>query len=448
MPRESQPGHARPRAFTAALAGAAALALVAGVASGLMGAARLGPDAAAEAAPSDTATTPSATPTASSTAAEPQASASASPSPTPTGDPDVEFTLVAAGDVLTHGPVNDSATTADGYDYAALMDGVRPYIEGADIALCPLEVPVSPAGVAPSGYPIFSAPSELVRDLAEVGWDGCSTASNHSVDKGAAGVESTLVALERYGLQSAGTARSADEAAQTSFYYVRSGTRTVKVANISFSYGTNGMPVGSPWEVNLFDADDAEAGPIIAAAEAARADGADVVVASVHCCVEYRAEPSSAQRDLVEQIAASGAVDLYVGHHAHVPQPIELIEGGPTGDGMWTAFGLGNFLSNQSSHCCVAETSNGVLLAATFTVSPDGTVAVDAEWTAVTVDRLDSHAMHALTDVAEGVGTLSEGEVADRLARVRAAVGDEAAERATPIASLAEQMYPRLRDAG
>ncbi|HZJ39458.1 MAG TPA: CapA family protein [Demequina sp.] len=359
----------------------------------------------------------------------------------------VDFTLVAAGDVLPHGPVVDSATTSSGYDFAPLMAGVQPYVEGADLALCHMEVPVVPPGVAPSGYPLFGSPPEMVRDLAVTGWDGCSTASNHSVDRSFAGITSTLDTMDMYGLGHAGTARSADEAATVQMYDISEGDRTIKVAHIAYAYGLNGLsaPSGMPWSVNTFDADAADAAPIIAAAQAARDQGADVVLASVHCCVEYRTEPTDAQRSLAEKIAASGLVDLYIGHHAHVPQPIEKLPGGPNGDGMWTAFGLGNFLSNQHPGCCTANSTTGVLLTATFDVDVDGTVTVSVEWTAVTVDRGDHHAMHVLTDVPNGVGSLSQAEVAARHQRVADAVGSQSPERTTPAESLSDGVATQSR---
>jgi len=356
--------------------------------------------------------------------------------------------MVAAGDVLPHGPVVSSATTSAGIDFSPLTADVRPYIAGADLALCHMEVPVAPPGTAPSGYPMFGGPRELVTDLAQDGWDGCSTASNHSVDRKAAGIAATLEAFEQEGMGATGTARTQTEAASTQMYVVDGPGGPVTVAHISFAYaGLNGLPkpAGQPWAVNTFDAEASDATPIIEAARQARVDGADIVIASVHCCVEYRTAPTDAQRLLAERIAASGEVDLYVGHHAHVPQPIELLPGGPSGEGMWTAFGLGNFLSNQDVQCCVAESSNGVLLTATFTVTADKQVTVQAEWTPVTVDRRGHHHMYVLTDIPDGAGTLSAAEVAARLNRVALAVGDQAPLRTTPAQALAStvQMVPR-----
>ncbi len=371
-----------------------------------------------------------------------------SPSPSPSPEPQpLQFTFVAAGDVLPHAPVINSASTGDGYNFAPLMENVRPYVEEADLAICHLEAPITPPGVAPSGYPRFGAPPDIVDGLLVEGWDGCSFASNHTVDLGLNGLVTTLEKFEDMRMGISGAGRTEEEASQAQTYVVQVGDEQINVANISFTYGLNGLPKpqGMPWAVDTFDADASDAEPIIAAAQAARDAGADIVIASVHCCVEYRTEPTPAQRLLAERIAESGTVDLYVGHHAHVPQPIEKLPGGVYGDGMWTAFGLGNYISNQDTQCCRAETNSGVLLTTTFTVQPEGIVDVDVEWTATTVDRLDSHTMYVLSDVPDGTGRLSAAEVAARHQRVANAVGDQAPERTSPPPALADSIFPVQR---
>ncbi len=391
--------------------------------------------------PEDTTTPPTVT-------VEPESTVERASAPTPPPAPPTSFTLVATGDVLTHAPVVSSATTGNGIDFSPLTEHIRPYIAGADLALCHMEVPVAPPGTAPSGYPMFGSPREMVPDLAEDGWDGCSTASNHSVDRRKAGIETTLAEFAAAGMGAAGTSRTETEALSTQMYVVQGDGEPVNVAHISLTYDSlNGLPKppGEPWAVDTFNAEASDADPVIAAAQRARDAGADVVVASVHCCVEYRTEPTPAQRLLAERIAESGVVDLYVGHHAHVPQPIELLPGGPNGDGMWVAFGLGNYLSNQDTQCCVAQTNSGVLLTATFTVDSDKRVTVAPEWTPITVDRLGKHRVYALTDIPDGVGRLSAAEVAARIDRVAAAVGGQAPMRTTPAPALARsiEMVPR-----
>jgi len=408
------------------LASVAALTLVVAAASGAA-VAFLGPTDPAASVTAQDAELPSPTPTA----------ATPTPTPTPTPEPDAEFTIVAAGDVLPHLPVDADARTKTGYDFSSLLSPMDPWVAGADLAICHLEVPLAPDGTKPSGYPVFAAPAHLAQDLKEQGWDGCSTSSNHSVDRGFAGVTSTLDALDAAGLGHVGTARTEEEAAQPQLYRLERAGQTITVAQIAAAYGTNGMPVDAskPWSVNLIDVP-----AMVAQAKQARADGADLVIASVHCCVEYRTEPTAEQQAIDQDLADSGQFDLVIGHHAHVPQPVAKLTGGPDGMGMWVAYGLGNYLSNQDSACCVASTDSGILLTAHVTSPaasdehPAGPARVTSvEWTPITVDRLGGHEVHALTDITDGTAHLSATKVAERVARVTAAAGDEAPERTSPV---------------
>jgi poly-gamma-glutamate capsule biosynthesis protein CapA/YwtB (metallophosphatase superfamily) len=349
----------------------------------------------------------------------------------PSPAPEATFTVLAAGDLLPHGPVVRSAD--GGADFGSLLAGLDPWVSGADLALCHMEVPVAPPGTDPSGYPMFGAPAELVPALAEQGWDGCSTASNHSVDRGYDGVVATLDAFDAAGMGHVGTARStAEQKAPQLFRLERSG-RELVVAQLSATYGLNGlpMPAQAPWAVNLIDAD-----TLVAEARQAREDGADVVIVSLHAGVEYTENLTDQQVDVVAELARSGQVDLVIGHHAHIPQRIDRVDGGVDGSGMWVAYGLGNLLSNQSSACCDARTSNGVLLTAQVTQErPDGpTLVTDVAWTATTVDLDAGHRVHALPDVLDdpSATTLSSGELQDRRDRVADAVGKKADERTKP----------------
>jgi hypothetical protein len=267
-----------------------------------------------------------------------------------------EMTLAFTGDVLVHTPVTASAArhgTASGtrHDFTVILAEVAPVIGAADVALCHLETVLGVPGVEASPYPRIAAPAAVADGLAAAGFDGCSTASNHSLDFGTAGVVSTRDAMGAAGLGATGTARVPAEAGPALY---RVGDAVL--AHLSYSYGFNGfrVPSDQPWLANAIDPDRIEA-----EAAAARLAGADLVVVSLHWGAEYRAMPSSYQIELAERLRSSEAIDLVVGHHAHVVQPVA-----PDDGRIPLAFGLGNFLSNQTPGCCTVPSGDGVVLLA------------------------------------------------------------------------------------
>lgn len=383
-----------------------------------------GPNSGPSAGPS---TDPSASPSPE------QPTGPSTPSPTPTRpEPDAELTLLAGGDVLTHAPVNESATGSAGIDYSPLLAGIDPWVAGADLALCHLEVPVAPPGVRPSGYPVFRAPEEIVRDLGEQGWDGCSTASNHAADAGYDGIAATLDALDRAGMGHVGTARDRRESWGAQYYELRRGGRTVTVAHLATTYGLNGTePPRGAWSVDIVDTD-----RIARQARAARAAGADLVVVSLHDGHEYVADPTPHQQDVTTALARSRQVDLVIGHHAHVPQPMARLRGGPRGSGMWVSYGLGNLLSNQGPDCCGGTASAvGLLLLADIVQPAEGPARVTGmRWAATTVDLAAGHRLRSTRDALArpGRGRLTETELRERFRIARDAAGDAVDEQRTP----------------
>ncbi|MYW92842.1 CapA family protein [Amycolatopsis rubida] len=265
-----------------------------------------------------------------SEAAPQRSSAGPSPSSSAAASPD-SFTVVATGDVLIHPRLTEQAEADGGgkIDYRQLFAGVKPLVSGADLGICHLETPLAPEGGPYSGYPSFSAPPEIADALKDTGYDTCSTASNHTLDQGAAGVQRTLDKLDQTGLKHTGSARSAAEAGKPLILDVHG----VKVAQLSYSFGFNGIkrPAGKPWLANEIDP-----GEILSSAREAKAAGAEVVIASLHWGVEYQHDVTAEQKQLAQKLTASPDLDLIVGHHAHVVQPFQKV------GGKWVAFGLGN----------------------------------------------------------------------------------------------------------
>jgi poly-gamma-glutamate synthesis protein (capsule biosynthesis protein) len=278
---------------------------------------------------------------------------------TTTTEPPKSFSVVATGDVLLHsqlwGQAEQDAAAAGKppgtRDFQPMLRGVKPLVSGADLAICHLETPIAAPEGPFSSYPAFSVPPEIAPALAATGFDACSTASNHSLDRSRDGIDRTLATLDAAGIAHAGTARTPTEAGSTTLLNA-AGTR---VALLSYSYGFNGVPLpeGEPWRANQIDE-----GRIVLDAAVARQRGAEVVIVALHWGSEYVQEPDAQQLDLAPRLIASPDIDLLLGHHAHVVQPVENI------GGEWVVYGMGNMLAYQSTMGPTKE--EGLLVRFTF----------------------------------------------------------------------------------
>jgi poly-gamma-glutamate synthesis protein (capsule biosynthesis protein) len=198
----------------------------------------------------------------------------------------------------------------------------------------------------PSGYPVFNSPPELARAIAWTGWDVCSTASNHAVDKGQLGIETTARALDAADVRHTGSSRSRAEARRPLILRVQG----LRIALLSYTYGTNGVALPNPWSVNLLSRQ-----KVVRDARRARRRGADFVIANFHWGLEYSHTVTSEQRTLARVLLRRKVVDLIIGQHAHVVQTIRRIAG------RFVVYGEGNLLSNQSAACCPADSQDGLI---------------------------------------------------------------------------------------
>lgn len=271
------------------------------------------------------------------------------------------ISLAFAGDLLPHTPVDQAAAaygarSGTAYDFSPMLAPMRPVLEPADLAICHMEVPLHPDGEAPSSYPTFGAPPELVAGARSAGYDGCSTASNHSLDRGRRGIDRLLDTMDANGMRHNGTARNEPEGDGRATFYDVAG---VKVAHLSWAYDFNGykIPVDAPWAVNQIDPD-----RIKARAAEARRDGADLVVVSLHWGTEYQHDPSAQQQQWAEALTTSPDIDLIIGHHAHVVQPITKV------NDRFVVWGLGNQLSGQTQ----LPRRDGLTVVAHAEPGPDG----------------------------------------------------------------------------
>lgn len=292
--------------------------------------------------------------------ADAPAGAPADPAPSAPAQPlpPVTATLAVCGDAMSHMPqTRDAYDSASGaYNYVPMIEAVAPWLAQADYGVVNLET-VLGGGDQYSGFPTFNSPDALAEALREVGFDLIGTANNHSLDQRHAGLSRTLDVLDGLGLAHTGTYRSAEERAHQDGVTIAD-VGGIRIAFLAYTYGTNGIPVQKdhPDTINLFTTDYMEGGAVLDEArlaadlETAHALEPDLIAVLMHWGVEYQRAPSPAQQQAADFLFAHG-VDLILGSHPHVLQPMETRtvtgpDGVPhTGFVCWS---LGNFISSQN----------------------------------------------------------------------------------------------------
>ncbi len=363
-----------PRLRGRLLAAAAAVSLAASVASCGIGA-RPEINASGSAAADGTTAGPAATQAPeSTTASTPSSTPTPTPTPTPGKGPDCAAvrcaSVVVTGDMLVHDQLWEQAradalaTGAKGLDFGPLLEGQRKYIEQSDLAICHLETPVAGPTGPFSSYPSFNVPPQIITAAQQVGYQACTTASNHTVDRGTAGLVRTLDALDAAGVQHTGAYRT--EADSQGVLILQ--TAAAKIAVISATYGLNGQLPEAAWQVDMLDPD-----VMIAKAKKARDLGADIVLGAMHAGDEYSSVPNAEQTTVAHALADSGQFTMIYSHHSHSVLPIEQYKG------TWIVYGLGNGITELSPNYRV--NNEGLLVRAQFSQDAAGKwTAADLAW--------------------------------------------------------------------
>ena len=260
--------------------------------------------------------------------------------------------LLSAGDNLIHSSLYEQAAARSedgGYDFTYLYENVAPYLASADITTINQETVIVPSR-QPSTYPLFNSPPELASYIIDLcGADVLNLANNHCLDQGTDGLGECLRFWDETYPDILTTGVYQDEADYQS-------TRVMEADGITFAFLgmtelTNGLSLASDSEIVIDQALD-DAGLARLKEEIERAgEAADIVVMNVHWGTEYSFNPTDRQRYLAQQMAEWG-VDIIIGHHPHVLQPVETIE---TSDGrtVLVAYSLGNFASAQADAYCL-----------------------------------------------------------------------------------------------
>jgi poly-gamma-glutamate capsule biosynthesis protein CapA/YwtB (metallophosphatase superfamily) len=248
-----------------------------------------------------------------------------------------QLSLGAIGDILIHDWVYEDAQSPSGYDFKPMFKNVKDKLQTPDLLLANQETVLGGVEMGLSSYPMFNSPQEVGDALIDAGVDIVSTANNHSLDKGEKGILQSIQYYEKVRLPYVGFFK--DKQDQEKLRILQK--NGVKLAFLSYSYGTNGIPVpkGKEYLVNLIDQEKMKT-------EIHKARTlADVVVMSIHWGNEYQRIPTE-QQQLLGQFLVDEGVDIIFGHHPHVLQPMKMVK---TKDqrNAFIIYSLGNFISGQ-----------------------------------------------------------------------------------------------------
>ncbi len=249
------------------------------------------------------------------------------------------ISIVMVGDILLHTPVEKAALQEDGsYQYDAIFANMKEEIQAADLALVNQEVIIGGEELGISGYPAFNAAFSAGDALVEAGFDVVCHGTNHALDKGKKGLLSCInFWKERYPEIAVLGIHDSEESQDEIYIYEQD---DMKIAVLNFTYSTNGvpMPEGMPFAVDML-----EEQRVVAAVQRAE-ELADFTIVCPHWGTEYQLEQSKSQERWAKLFAENG-VDLVLGTHPHVIQPIEWVTDESTGNEMLVYYSLGNFVN-------------------------------------------------------------------------------------------------------
>ena len=306
-------------------------------------------------------------------------------------------TITTTGDLLMHTPLymskyNSISYNGGDYDFSPIFKFVKDYSSAADYMIGNLETTLYGPEKPYSGFPMFNTPDQIVDGAREAGFDMLLTANNHCNDTGMDGILRTLQVIRDQGLDTLGTNMNQEEKR-----YIVKEINGIKVGMTCFSYDDsqngsrqafNGNPIYDKdrGTVNSFPllqfGKDRE--PFFNELEsqiaAMKEEGADAIMLFLHWGIEYRLNPNQEQKDLAQKFCDMG-VDVIVGGHPHVIEPVELLTSTTDPDHRTVClYSLGNAVSNQR-HSIMREkyiptphTEDGMLFSVTFEKYSDGTV--------------------------------------------------------------------------
>ena len=299
--------------------------------------------------------------------------------------------ILATGDVLPHGPLVKAGLQGNTYSFDNFFAYIRNYVTQADFSVANLETTLAgdDNGYAYSGYPRFNCPDAMVDALKNAGFDMLLTANNHAYDTDSLGLLRTQEVIADRGLLHLGTTQTADEP-----HYLVQNINGIKVGMVCYTYGqidadsgkksVNGRTISQSVsdQINVFDYDrlDRFYAEMEELMQTMEAQGAEATVLYLHWGNEYKLKANDYQTLIAQKMCDLG-VDVIVGGHPHVVEPVELLTSrSDASHRTLCIYSVGNAVSNQRSSNMdmnTGHTEDGVLFSFTFVKYSDGCVYLD-----------------------------------------------------------------------
>lgn len=290
-----------------------------------------------------------------------------------------QASLVMVGDALIHSNIYLDAKKSDGtYDFKPMLELTKPITSKYDLAYYNQETILGGTSLGISSYPRFNSPTEVGDAFLDSGFNLVSLANNHTMDKGEQGVINSLNYWnEKKDVVHAGQYSSFDDRDSVNVYEKNG----IKYAFFSYTTWTNGLetPAGKEYLNNVYSNDKAQND--ISKVR----DSVDVVIVAMHWGNEYSLGVSDKQIEIANYLSSLG-VDIIIGSHPHVVEPVEFI--GKT----LVIYSLGNFISDQEG----IERLTGLMM------SVDIKKSVESGITTISLDNLKADLVYTYSKYGRG----------------------------------------------
>ena len=240
------------------------------------------------------------------------------------------ISLIMAGDALIHSALYADAKNNNKYDFKPMLEEIKPIIEKYDLAFYNQETILGGSEIGLSTYPCFNSPHEVGDAFIDAGFNIVSLANNHTLDRGVKAITNSRNYWNKQDVLVSGSATSKEERNNIEVKEINN----IKYTMLAYTTTTNGIKAKHDYHVNIYNKEQVKKDIEL------MKDKTDIILVSMHWGEEYNHNVTNKQKEIATYLSSLG-VDIIIGHHPHVVEPIEYI------NNTLVIYSLGNFISAQ-----------------------------------------------------------------------------------------------------